>query len=77
MSRSQAPLRVVPKVAPPAPLTTPEERLAMLVPALIEAEKVLAEVRVAIAEQGRKLATKRGVVFIRPEALRQEFGGVK
>lgn len=54
---------------------TPEDLLAEMVPELIAAEAVVADLRGLIAEQGRALARKRGVAFIRPERLRAEFGG--
>ena len=52
----------------------PEDRLALLLPALAGAEMVVGKLRREIAEHGRALARKRGVAFIREEALKQEFG---
>lgn len=52
----------------------PEKMLAIIVPDLAEAERVVATLRRHLAEQGRLLAKERGVAFIREERLRQEFG---
>lgn len=40
-----------------------------------EVAAVLQDIDDAIAILGRRIATKRGVAFIRVEQLRQEFGG--
>ena len=67
---SRANLRVVPK---PPMCTDPKSLLRQIVPELIAAEALVARLRNMMAEQGRELAKDRGVAFIRPEQLRQEF----
>lgn len=53
---------------------SPEQALAELVPALLEAERKVAALRNQVDAERRRLAVKRGVAFIRPEAVRREFG---
>jgi hypothetical protein len=66
-------LTVVPAIrrAEPAP---PELILRHAIPALREAEALVRTLRQRVSEQGRLLAKKRGVGFIREEQLKQEFG---
>lgn len=52
----------------------PEEALGALVPALVGAERRVAVLRQQIDQERRRLAVKRGVAFIREEAVRREFG---
>jgi hypothetical protein len=58
-----------------APQRPPEESLHYLVPHLAEIEDLARRLKIQVAEEGRRLAKKRGVVFIREEHLRREFGG--
>ena len=62
-------------VAPPQPEPEPEEALAEIVPRLLAAEAEVAKLRNQIDVERRRLASKRGVAFIRPEHVRGEFGG--
>lgn len=67
-----------------APTTTPqhkgrdatqaEEMLLQIVPELIEAEAMVRRLRALMDEQTRLLARDRGLWFIRPEQVVQEFG---
>lgn len=52
----------------------PEEVLARIVPQLLAAEAEVAALRNALDVERRRLAVKRGVSFIRAEAVRAEFG---
>lgn len=61
------------RVIPDEPEPQPEEALAKLVPELMAAEAKVARLRNALDVQRRRLATKRGVAFIRPEHVRREF----
>lgn len=61
----------------PAPLRlveTPEDVLPGLLEEKAALEKALRVMDALIAEQGRELARKRGVPFLRFEQLKQEFG---
>lgn len=51
----------------------PGQMLRIVMPDLIEAERVVARLKQIVADQGRKLAEERGVRFIREEHLRREF----
>lgn len=53
---------------------TPEQLLAQMVPEMLAAEQVVISLRRLVAEQTQALAKVRGVKFIRPEHVRQEFG---
>lgn len=53
----------------------PEDRLALLIPELVEAERLVQRLRGHVDRERRALAAKRGVAFIREERVRQEFGG--
>jgi hypothetical protein len=70
MSRVQPKLAVVPK---PERVPTTAERLAEVVPELIAAEVLVAQLRAMLKSLGRELAVERGVAFIREEHLRREF----
>lgn len=63
------------KLVQAGPEPTPEERLADLVPQLIEAERKVADLRNQVDIHRRRLALDRGVAFIRPEHVRREFAG--
>lgn len=67
---SRANLRVVSDAKP----TGPADMLGQIVPELRAAEALVARLRNLMNDQGRLLARERGVGFIRPEQLRQEFG---
>jgi hypothetical protein len=74
MTAARGALRVVGKSEPERP-ATPENLLGQIVPELIRCEAVTARLRQLMLEQGRALAAKRGVAFIREEQVRQEFKG--
>lgn len=59
----------------PSELLPPEQMLVHVVPTLIEAELAVAQLKQMLTREGRRLAKKRGVAFIREESLRREFGG--
>lgn len=69
--RSKAELRVVPAIPLPR---APEDLLKVIVPDLLEAERVVSALRRHMVEQGRLVAKERGVGFLREEQLRREFG---
>lgn len=58
-------------------LLGPADLLQHAVPALQDAEQLVAKLRAFVAAQGRDLAKERGVAFIREERLRAEFTAKK
>lgn len=66
-----APLRIV---TPDEP-EKPEDALVRIMPQLLAAEAEVARFRNELDVERRRLAVKRGVAFIRAEAVRREFGG--
>ena len=70
-------MNATPDHAPEAEVQPPsfaETQLRELVPSLQRSERAAADLRQTIAEAGRKLASERGVAFIRLEHLFREFG---
>lgn len=57
----------------PADEGAPERALSALVPELLAAERKVAALRNQVDAERRRLAAKRGVAFLRPEAVRREF----
>jgi hypothetical protein len=54
-------------------VTPAEEMLGLIIPALEDAEKVLASLRALMTLETRALAKERGVGLVREEHVRQEF----
>lgn len=60
-------------VAPEPERVEPEAALRELVPELLAHERRVADLRNRLNDERRRLASKRGVAFIREEAVRREF----
>ena len=68
--------RAIPLHVVEGPERTPTEKLLLeIVPTLIDAEATVARLRDIMDGQRIALAKERGVAFIRPEQVRQEFLG--
>lgn len=60
-------------VSPEPERVEPEAALAEIVPDLLAAERSVADLRNRLNSERRRLAEKRGVVFLREEVVRREF----
>jgi hypothetical protein len=62
------------RVVQPADEPSAEDNLSRIVPDLMAAERVVAQLRLELAAERVRLAKERRVAFLREEAVRREFG---